>query len=125
LIIEIETNKIFGLHLKPTIVDIAHFMLRTWDDRAYTFFDKYDEERGRLYFLYDVEKLASCIKKLSDLKNIKSLINIGDYTELFHNRHLAQLMVSYRTEGNPIELKLATKSSNKNHDFSLNDLRCE
>jgi hypothetical protein len=125
LLVELEPNKIFGLYLEPKIIDIADFMLKTWGEKVFNFFDEYDENRMRMCFLVDFERLALYIQNLSDIKDIRSLVDASNYTQLFHNRHLAQLMVDYRSEGNSVDLEVAIPSHHRRHDFNVNDISCE
>jgi hypothetical protein len=114
-----------GAFIDSSLVTLIKEILQLWSDRTLDFFDKYDEERGRLYFIADVKNLASCIKELDDIHNIKSLVQIGNFTELFHNRHMAQLMKTYRALGHKVDLDKSTDMFPKNHDFNVDGKHCE
>jgi hypothetical protein len=107
-----------------TIDKIGMFMDKSRDQILKIADDYVTQDRKESSFFNDVITLASAVSGLSPESYY--LLDVGDTTELLHNRIVAQLLNYYNQLGCKISLRPIVQDKNSlPHDFHVEGLKCE
>lgn len=87
-------------------------------------FDDYNDQRGILWYLYDIKLLCKYFHILGGKENIEELLNINKAEDLFHNRNVGQVLYIYESPGLTGKI-LKQKSLTKISDLNVNNINVE
>lgn len=125
-ILKIMINKecVIGTPISTELVPSMNDIISKRNEQLKTIFDEYNDQRGILWFLYDIKLLCKYYAIFKGKENSEELININKAEDLFHNRNVGQTLYIYESNGlHGVILK--RKKSIKVPDLNINNVNVE